>query len=575
MKGCSRIEAELVAYLKGELSKQERRLVSEHLASCRACRDELDSLRETLALVRLVDPLQPSPDFRAALWRRISRLRRAGARGRPAGEADPEVRLGGWREELACAFAFIRYRVASSRLVRAHLVAAAVLLLFLGLSPWFASREPRSYAEPPVGALSQSSPARDASPRSSFDVAASPTAFAPREESPGTGQSSDSAETSVVLSSPPLPAEPEEERRDILLPPSPRAESLDRLPGEGDLARRIDAENRLLVSRYRMMERLHPLRPAGKKREPSLRPDVDVALERGLMWLAREQRREGRVSGSWDLDDGADARVTVGTAALALLAFVTDGQTECTGRHRITVARAVEFLEASRNERGVIGEVRGNPRLTLFNHATTCLALTRHYILRGGTADLRDETRRLDEALEVLEELARTSEIASSPCSWQESAWLTLASTAALKAGLEHGEVLAAVAWPVDRESEPLPPLAMMDEALPEKLRAQREHPVASEWAITLMPPPGPESYTQLLSSGGPIEPSLLLFAASVFRSEGGDAWRRFDEEVTPRLLASQLEDGRWESDLTWECGPGGNVYVTVLAVLALQAAYQ
>jgi hypothetical protein len=46
------VEESLSAYLDGELSTQEKASVEEHLEKCRACRDSLSTLRQTVALLR-------------------------------------------------------------------------------------------------------------------------------------------------------------------------------------------------------------------------------------------------------------------------------------------------------------------------------------------------------------------------------------------------------------------------------------------------------------------------------------------------------------------------------------------
>ena len=67
-------------YLSGELSEQERRELETHLASCRSCREELDSLRETWELLgRLPGGVSPA-EARTRFQRMLTAYERGQAR---------------------------------------------------------------------------------------------------------------------------------------------------------------------------------------------------------------------------------------------------------------------------------------------------------------------------------------------------------------------------------------------------------------------------------------------------------------------------------------------------------------
>jgi hypothetical protein len=52
------------------------------------------------------------------------------------------------------------------------------------------------------------------------------------------------------------------------------------------------------------------------------------------------------------------------------------------------------------------------------------------------------------------------------------------------------------------------------------------------------------------------------------------DAWRRWNESLQTRLLATQRSDGGWSSDTMWG-GYGGMVYTTSMATLCLETYYR
>jgi|GEM_PF-6815844 len=58
---CEKIRELLSAYLDGEATKKERKLIEEHLASCRLCAEELEELRRVVGLLRAL-PKEIAPE---------------------------------------------------------------------------------------------------------------------------------------------------------------------------------------------------------------------------------------------------------------------------------------------------------------------------------------------------------------------------------------------------------------------------------------------------------------------------------------------------------------------------------
>ncbi len=63
----------LSAYLDGELSAAEEARVKSHLAACPACRTEEHELTVSWGLLGSLQPIEPSPAFRARFWERVKR----------------------------------------------------------------------------------------------------------------------------------------------------------------------------------------------------------------------------------------------------------------------------------------------------------------------------------------------------------------------------------------------------------------------------------------------------------------------------------------------------------------------
>lgn len=87
MKNCQDIQADLSAYVDGELSPSQRTDIETHVASCPGCRQKLAELKRLVAGVAELPKLQPAPRFLAEVRRKI-------AEGREPAESNS------WRDYL-------------------------------------------------------------------------------------------------------------------------------------------------------------------------------------------------------------------------------------------------------------------------------------------------------------------------------------------------------------------------------------------------------------------------------------------------------------------------------------------
>ncbi len=111
---------------------------------------------------------------------------------------------------------------------------------------------------------------------------------------------------------------------------------------------------------------------------------VDEQVRTGLAWLARHQDSDGRWNADafmlHDPDDdrtagAGDPNHDVGVTGLALLAFLSDGQTTLEGEHKAAVARGLGWLlEQQDHETGLFGQTIGQS--FLYDHALAALAVT-------------------------------------------------------------------------------------------------------------------------------------------------------------------------------------------------------
>jgi anti-sigma factor RsiW len=68
---CEDVREDLVAYLDGELSDGARARVQEHVATCLACRREIERLTRLAAWVGALPRVEPAADFDERMWQRL------------------------------------------------------------------------------------------------------------------------------------------------------------------------------------------------------------------------------------------------------------------------------------------------------------------------------------------------------------------------------------------------------------------------------------------------------------------------------------------------------------------------
>jgi anti-sigma factor RsiW len=90
----------LSALIDGELPEQDMAAVQRHLAGCPQCRQRLEALQRSDAMLRGLESLTPSADFDRSFWRKVDDLQKA-----EAGRFRPRYWLSGWRPVLAAGLA--------------------------------------------------------------------------------------------------------------------------------------------------------------------------------------------------------------------------------------------------------------------------------------------------------------------------------------------------------------------------------------------------------------------------------------------------------------------------------------
>jgi hypothetical protein len=339
----------------------------------------------------------------------------------------------------------------------------------------------------------------------------------------------------------------------------------------------------------------------------SAEPQTELAIERGLEFLAKHQREDG----SWRLQDfDTQVLMTSDTAAtgLALLAFQGAGYTHKNFKYAEVCEKAIEFLRANQRPTGDL-YIPQNPasdqNAWLYSHGIAAIAMCEAY---GMTQDpeLREPAQRCINFIETSQDPQRGG--------WRYrpgvgsdtsvSGWFMMALKSAQLAGLDVKpqtfarlkSYLAASQDPTGNPHlyrynpdaantpqqrhglEPTP--VMTSVGLLMRLytgwqRGQPEMQAGAEHLLLHLPEDGTKKVSRR-------DTYYWYYATQVMFHVGGDTWVTWRDTLYPLLLESQVLEGEYEG--SWSpTAPtpdlwaryGGRLYVTTMNLLSLEVTYR
>lgn len=324
-------------------------------------------------------------------------------------------------------------------------------------------------------------------------------------------------------------------------------------------------------------------------------PATDLAVERGLQWLARNQDADGRwnpirhgagverfVKGRDRQGAGKDA--DTGLTGLALLAFLGAGYTHQEGQYQETVRRGLEFLIRSQ---GSDGSLAGNAQYfsAMYCHAMALLALSEAYALTG-SSELREPIAR-GVTFTVRAQDPHGGGWRYRPGDPGDTSllgWQILALKSAEYGGLviprpvyDRAKVfLGAVSigpsgglasYRVGEAPSP----AMTAEALAcrvflGEVPSEEALEEAVRYILRDLPGTGPPNFY------------FWYYATVALAQIGGPAWQMWNRALRDTLVAAQRRDRPWDGSWDPVCiwgGYGGRIYSTALAILCLETYYR
>jgi len=339
------------------------------------------------------------------------------------------------------------------------------------------------------------------------------------------------------------------------------------------------------------------------------RPEID----RGLSWLAAHQDPDGK----WDSDefmkhdpagdpcDGPGrAEHDVGLTALALLAFLGDGNTPNRGRYRDTVARGIHWLRGQQDyESGLVGRRVGTA--FLYDHGLAALALCEAYYFTKSPV-LRTPAQKAIELIGQARNPYGVWRYAVPPSGDGDTSvtgWMVFALESAKEAGLavDSQAFPDALTW-FDELTDPATGRVGYDSpgSLSARVPGMNDHyPAERGEAMTavallcrffLGQDPGSEpamrQHADLLlqclpewsADGAGNDVYYWYYGSYAMYQMGGKHWRAWSRAMGPAIVDTQRREGAtrgsWDPDGPWGM-VGGRVYSTAMMVLCLEVHFR
>ncbi len=317
---------------------------------------------------------------------------------------------------------------------------------------------------------------------------------------------------------------------------------------------------------------------------------TEQAVERGLMWLAGHQRKDG----SWSLDRffegrgctcGSPAKLHSDSAAtsLALLAFLGNGQSHRGGRHKERVLNGLNWLL---NQQKANGDLRGNSERSagMYAHAQGTMLLCEALALSGDSKLTQPAQKAIDFLLKA--------QHASGGWRYRPGDKGDTSVTGWQLAALQAGEAveLSIPAEPLVQSTSFLDTVQDGDASFyAYQSGRQRTNVMTAEallarihlgWSVD--DPRLQRGVEYLLTDHLPTAETANIYywyhATQLMHQVGGPAWEKWNPAIQKVLLHSQETTGHTKG--SWSPGGhydaiGGRLCATALAICTLETYYR
>ncbi|MCA9134915.1 MAG: terpene cyclase/mutase family protein, partial [Planctomycetales bacterium] len=363
----------------------------------------------------------------------------------------------------------------------------------------------------------------------------------------------------------------------------------------------------IALPRPAFQQRLNRLRDRAQQDEFAVQPQTELAIERGLVFLAKHQRPDG----SWrlqDFDTPVLVRSDTAGTALALLSFQGAGYTHSQYKYADTVQRAIQFLvqhQARNGDLYIPQDPASDQNAWLYSHAIAALALCEAF---GMTQDeeLRGPAQKAVEFM-VASQDPRRGGWRYRPGAGADTSvtgWFMMALKSAQLAGLDVEQetfqgiqqyVQASQAsnaepylyrynpyaadTPQQRHGlQPTPVMTSVGLLIRLYFGWRRDHGQmrqGAEYLLEHLPQLGTPTASQR-------DTYYWYYATQVLFHMRGEQWQQWHQRLYPLLIDHQVLEGEFAG--SWDpllptpdlwARYGGRLYVTTLNLLSLEVSYR
>ncbi len=314
-------------------------------------------------------------------------------------------------------------------------------------------------------------------------------------------------------------------------------------------------------------------------------PETAKAVELGLKWLARQQRKDGSWSMRGPYEDGAYQENTTAATAMALLAFQGDGNTHRDGPYAKTVAQGLKYLLNRQSKENGFFASNEPDRQQAYAHAQATIAVCELY---GMTQDalLRQPTEAAVEfSVRAQSESGGWRYLPRSGSDLSVTGWYVMALVSAKSAGIRvKNSVLAEVQSYLDRVSVEDGAGYCYQEGRPAGQTMTAEGLLCRQylgWAHDREPMAiGLNTLVQDL----PINRDSMnvyywYYATQALHHFGGSGWTIWNNNMKQVLPAMQVkrgnEAGSWSPQTDEYGNASGRLYTTCFCIYCLEVYYR
>ncbi len=314
-------------------------------------------------------------------------------------------------------------------------------------------------------------------------------------------------------------------------------------------------------------------------------PATANAVELGLKWLARQQRKDGSWSLRGPYDDGSYQENTTAATAMAMLAFQGDGNTHREGPYAQTVERGLKYLLNKQSKRDGFFAAGEPDRQQSYAHAQATIALCELY---GMTQDSL-----LRQAAEAAVQFSVRAQSQSGGWRYQPrsdsdlsvTGWYVMALVSAQSAGIhvEHS-TLAAIQAYLDRVSVEDGAGYCYQEGRPASQTMTAEGLLCRQYLGWSREREPMAIGLNTLVQDWPINRDAMnvyywYYGTQAMHHFGGSGWTIWNNNMKQVLPAMQVkrgnEAGSWSPQADEYGNASGRLYTTCFCIYCLEVYYR